>query len=81
MLTHRTNILLDEEMIYKLKEIAKKEKTSVGKLIRKAVKKIYFENDLYEKRKKALQRTLEIRPSVSKTPIDYKELINYGRKY
>ncbi len=81
MLTQRTNILFDEETLRLLKSIAKEEKTSVGKLVRQAVKKEYAKKDPYAARRKALEETLRIRPAVSKTPIDYKELINYGRKY
>lgn len=68
-------------MLNLLKNIAREEKTSVGKLVRKAVKKEYAQKDLYQARRKAFEEILKIRPPVSKTPIDYKELINYGRKY
>ncbi len=77
----RTNIFFEDQTLRVLKTISRKNKVSVGKLVRTAVREKYVEKDPYEARKKAIEETLRIRPPVSKTPIDYKELINYGRKY
>lgn len=80
MLTKRTNILFDEKLWRELSARAKREKTSVGNLVRKAVEKAYVQNEEKDKRTKAFERILKIR-KMSKKPIDYKALINYGRKY
>lgn len=82
MLTKRTNILFDEKQWRKLSKRAKREKTSVGKLVRKAVEKAYAdaEDKELKMRQKAIDEIFRIR-KVSKKPIDYKALINYGRKY
>lgn len=80
MLTKRTNILFDEKLWQQLVSRAKREKTSVGKLVRKAVEKAYVQNEDKDERTKAFERILKIR-KISKKPIDYKALINYGRKY
>ncbi|MBI2327618.1 hypothetical protein HYU92_04860 [Candidatus Curtissbacteria bacterium] len=80
MLNKRTNILFDEKMWQRLTNKAKERKTSVGKLVRQAVEKAYVADEELEKRKKALEEILKIR-KVSKKRIDYKFLINYGRKY
>ena len=45
----------------------------------KAVAKIYTSDEELEERKKAFEEILRIR-KVSKRRIDYKALINYGRK-
>lgn len=80
MLNKRANILLKEEEWKKLAAIAKRQKTSAGELIRQAINRIYFEKNIKDERKRALQEILKIRPHFKGT-INYKELINYGRKY
>lgn len=80
MLTKRTNILFDENLWETLTAEAVKRKTSVGKLVREAVAKMYARDKELEERRKAFEHILKIR-KVSKTRIDYKALINYGRKY
>lgn len=72
--------MFDEKMWQRLTNKAKERKTSVGKLVRQAVEKAYVADEELEKRKKALEEILKIR-KVSKKRIDYKFLINYGRKY
>ena len=80
MLSYRTHILLDNEMKQSLKKLAKIQKTTVGNLVRAAIKKTYLSTDHFRDRRIAVHRILKIRPEVSKQPIDYKALINYGRK-
>ena len=80
MLTKRTNILFDENLWQMLTALAKKHNTSAGKLIREAVREKYRKPNSFEKRAKAIETTLQKR-LMSKEKIDYKELINYGRKY
>lgn len=79
MLNRRTNILFEKEMLEKLAKIARQEKASVGELIRKAVRQIYLNKTVNDKKSKAYKKILTIRKRIK--GIDYKEYINYGRKY
>ncbi len=80
MLTKRTNILFDDALWTKLVEIAKKEKTSMGNIVRSAVKERVENEEILAQRKEAVDWILKNRPKPFKGKIDYKELINYGRK-
>lgn len=80
MLTKRTNILFDDDLWKLLTSVAKREKTSVGDVVRSAVKKVYSEEDIIEKRKKAFETIRKVRVR-QKGIVDYKALINEGRKY
>lgn len=80
MLTKRTNILFDEELWNLLVALAAKQKTSVGDLVRSAARKVYDADQQKFARKRACDAILAIRVK-QKGKIDYKELINYGRKY
>lgn len=55
MLTHRTNILFNEELWKRLSSLAKKSRTSVGELVRSAVKKQYIEEERMEQIKEAIE--------------------------
>ena len=79
MLTKRTNILFDENLWKLLKTEASRRKTSVGKLVRDAVAKMYAREEELEERRKALDHILKIRKRVQ--GINYKEYINYGRRF
>lgn len=81
MLTKRTNILFNEELWGILVKIAQVNDTSVGELIRQAVSEKYQETVNLEKRRQAIENILKIRPKPIKGKIDYKALINAGRKY
>ena len=81
MLTRRTNILFDDELWNMLTTISKKEYTSIGKLVRRAVRKVYSEENVNKKRLDAWKTILKVRNKPFPGKIDYKELINYGRKY
>ena len=81
MLTKRTNILFDDELWNLLTSVAKREKSSVGKIVRKAVRKVYVDQDAKQKRLDTWEMIKKIRPKPFPGKIDYKELINYGRKY
>lgn len=80
MLTKRTQILFDEKLWKRLVILAKKHNTSIGELTRKAIKQTYFSKNVVDQRKAAFEHILKIR-RISKTPVDYKELINAGRKH
>lgn len=79
MLTKRTHILLDQSVWEKLVKDAKKKKISVGNLIRQSVEEKYFHENRDREVKEANEEIKKIRPHF-KGRIDYKELINYGRK-
>lgn len=81
MLTKRTNILFSEELWKKLLKSAEVKKISVGEFVRRAVKEKYTQETDLEQRKQLLERIERIRPKPVKGKIDYKALINYGRKY
>ena len=81
MLTKRTNILFDNDLWNLLTSVAKKEKTSVGRIVRNAVMETYSKDEVSNRRSDACKRILAIRPKPYPGRIDYKELINYGRKY
>jgi len=79
MLTKRTNILFEQQTWNQLVQLAKEKSTSVGELTRNAVQDVYFKNDQYETVAQAVASTKKVRKKLKK--IDYKALINYGRKY
>lgn len=80
MLTKRTNILFDPQLWQTLTKKAKINKTSVGELVRKAVKQTYLDQEDQKTISRAIESTKKIRKTL-KGRLDYKELINYGRKY
>ena len=80
MLTKRTNILFDEHLWTELTALAQKQRISVGELIRKAVKEYY---DLHDRNTITIQNAcaaIESARKQQKGTVDYKALINYGRK-
>ena len=79
MLTKRTNILFEEDQWRTLVALAIKEGTSVGDLVRSAINEKYFSASKKQKRQDAYQEILKIR-KVAKGRINYKELIDYGKK-
>lgn len=81
MLTKRAQILFDESVWETLYQLSKGRGTSVANLIREAVREKYNHKIDLEQRRKAIDSTLKHRPKPFKGKIDYKELINAGRKY
>ena len=81
MLTKRVNFLFEEATWQMLQERAAMEQVSIGELVRKAVKKTYRDKNEAKLKKiaRACKEIEKIR-TIQKN-IDYKELINYGRKY
>lgn len=79
MLNRRTQILFSKDVWEKLVKLSRARNTSMGEVVRKAVEKEYDEERELETRGKAIDATLMGR-IISKGKIDYKELINYGRK-
>lgn len=81
MLNKRTQILLDEKRWKKATNMAKSQNTSIGEVIRIALDEKWQRERELSQRREAIEHIMKIRPPVSKTPIDYKALINEGRKY
>lgn len=80
MLTKRAQILFDQNMWNQLIKLAKKQQTSVSEIIRKTVEKQIEDEEVFEKRYQAIESTMKNRLK-SRKKINYRELINYGRKY
>ena len=81
MLTRRTNVLLTEEDYLNLSLLAKKQKKTIAALIREALRKTYR---VSTKTDQSLSRKIKANWKHLKQPqksIDYKKLVNYGRKY
>lgn len=81
MLTKRAQILLEEETWKNLAKLASERKTSVGELVRDAIGERFSADLKLARRRSAIESTLKHRPKPFKGKIDYKALINYGRKY
>ena len=80
MLTKRTNILFDNDLWELLTSVAKKERSSVGEVVRRAVSKVYKTDNVIERKRQAFDTIKKIRVK-QKGVLDYKALINEGRKY
>lgn len=80
MLTKRTNILFDEDTWDKLVKLARSRNISTSMIIRVAVEKELSDEEMFAQRRKAFEEIKKIRPEPFKGKIDYKELINYGRR-
>jgi len=84
MLTKRTNLLFEEELWQLLAAKAEEEELSVGELVRQAVKKIYVEpgDEVLKERKQAFKALIKLQQKTKqKGRVDYKALIEYGRKH
>lgn len=81
MLTHRTNVLFTDSDYQYLSYLANQKGTTVGDLVRKAIQKTY--------RPKSTNRQKLVKDIKSlwgllkhpEIPLDYKELINHGRRF
>jgi len=80
MLTKRANILFSDNLWMLLTTVAKREKASVGEVVRRAISKVYSDDDLIKRRKKAFDTIRKFR-RIQKGTVDYKALINGERKY
>lgn len=84
MLTRRTNVLLEEEDYLTLVYLSRRENRTIGELIRLAVAKAYMSKSGNNRAEKSLESSIKdgwrllINP---KKPLDYKALVEYGRKY
>ena len=80
MLTKRTNILFDNDLWDLLTSVARRERSSVGEVVRRAISKVYTEENFIERKKKAFETVRKFRVK-QKGVLNYKALINDGRKY
>lgn len=81
MLNKHAHILFNNQLWTTLSSFAKEQKTSVAKLVREAVAEKYVKESELVTRRKAIESILKHRPAPVKGQIDYKALINYGRRY
>ena len=61
MLTKRTQILFDQQLWTSLMQLAKEKNTSIGELVRNAVRKQYSEDGKQERIEKAVENILKFR--------------------
>ncbi len=80
MLTKRTQILFDKDLWNKLVKLAKDQNTSASEFLREAAKEKLSREDELSQRRRAFENILKHRPKPVKGRIDYKALINEGRK-
>lgn len=76
----RTQILVDPQDWEYLSRLAKEKQTSIGGLVRYAIRKTYIEQDVQKKRAQAIDAVLKNRVIQNGT-MDYKALIEDGRIY
>jgi len=83
MLTKRTNLLLRKTDYQFLQLLARKQEVSIGELIRRAIDKTYKERLSFtlEQRKKEVAGIKRLWEKIQLKKVDYKSLIEYGRKY
>ncbi|MEK9143569.1 MAG: hypothetical protein AAB481_03000 [Patescibacteria group bacterium] len=85
MLTKRTHILFDEDTAFMLAALAREKATSVGNLVRHAIKKTYTDvrHTHRSKRQKAVRALLDLQKKFLGRfeGMDYRALIEDGRKY
>lgn len=84
MLNRRAHILFEEEEFNLLELLADEKGQSVGELVRQAVQKVYVEPKAKElsDREKAFAALKKLQQQTrQKGRVDYKALIEYGRKY
>lgn len=79
MLNNRVNIMFDHRTWSQLKKIAFARNRTASDLVREAVQDCYLTN-VTAQRQKAIKHILAIRPKPVASTIDYKALINEGRR-
>lgn len=81
MLAKRTNLLLDEYDHAMLVGLASQSNKTIGELIRYAVKKTYKSKKTLSANERAFRMIGRATKGLNFSGIDYKALINDGRKY
>jgi len=79
LLTQRTNVLLNEADYHMLKELSKKNNQTIGELIRHAIVKTFKPKKTSQAQ--LLKQLRQLGKSANTKGINYKELVEYGRKY
>lgn len=82
MLNRRTHILFDDETIEILTAVANQKQTSVGNVVRQAVKQLYMKSDTVarERKKRAYSKLLRWQKEIGVSKlVNYRALINDGR--
>lgn len=81
MLNKRVHVLFDEKEHEQISRLALRENTSVGELVRTAVRKQFLDSSLEAKnRRQAVDKLLAWQKKIGPFPgINYRELIEYGR--
>jgi len=81
-LTRRTNVLLSESDYLTMKSISFKKGKTMGELIRQAILAKYIKKGGYNKKRLGVFEELEkITKGMNFSGIDYKALVEDGRKY
>ena len=81
MLNRRVQVLFDKDLWINLTKLAESEGISIGEFLRKAAKEKIERKKELEHRKSVIDSILKHRPKPFKGKIDYKALINAGRRY
>ena len=84
MLNKRAHILFEEEQFKLIEALAAEKGSSVGSLVRAAVQRVYVEPKAKQlsDRQKAFDRLKQWQKKIGTFKgLDYKALIEYGRKY
>lgn len=83
MLTRRTNVLFEEADYATLLFMSREKNKTIGELVRQAVKKTYKVKKIDNREKILLKKIKEGWRFLKnpETPVDYKALVEYGRKY
>lgn len=81
-LTRRTNVLLTESDYILLKSVSKEHGKTIGELIREAIWSKYVKRAGYNKKRLSVFKELaNITAGMNFSNIDYKALIENGRRY
>lgn len=81
MLVKRTNVLLTETDYSILAKLSSERDETMGELIRQAIRKMYNIELVRNTRKKSLSKIDRLARKVKGRGIDYKSLIEDGRRY
>ncbi len=79
LLNQRTNVLLNETDYKMLKELSKKNNQTIGELIRHAISKTFKPQN--KTKAQLLKHLRELGKTANTKGINYKQLIEDGRKY
>lgn len=81
MLNRRTNVLLNEVDYMALNQLANNRKKTMGELIREAIVSFYGFNKEEDTIDNLLKKVHKLARKINTKGVNYKEMINYGRKY